>query len=42
MLKKINITKKLILNAVEGISVEILYALIIMAAAFLVCLLIIR
>lgn len=42
MFKKIDITKKIILNAIEGISIEILYALAIMAAAFLVCLIIIH
>ncbi|MFA5008416.1 MAG: hypothetical protein WC546_04255 [Candidatus Omnitrophota bacterium] len=42
MFKKINVTKKMIINAAEGISIEILYALAIMAAALLVCLVIIR
>ncbi|MDD4183312.1 MAG: hypothetical protein PHT53_05785 [Candidatus Omnitrophica bacterium] len=41
MFKKVNVTKKVLLNAIEGISMEILYALAIMAAAFLVCLIII-
>ncbi|MFA5304332.1 MAG: hypothetical protein WDL99_01555 [Candidatus Omnitrophota bacterium] len=42
MFKKVNVSKKIIFNAIEGISMEILYALAIMAVAFLICLVIIR
>lgn len=42
MFKKVNVTKKVIFNAIEGISIEILYAAAIMAAAFLICLIIIH
>jgi hypothetical protein len=41
MFKKANLTKKMILNAIEGISIEIFYALAIIAIAFLVCVIII-
>jgi hypothetical protein len=42
MIKKSGTLKKAITNAAVGISVEILYVLGIMAAAFLVCFVIIR
>ncbi|MFA5338296.1 MAG: hypothetical protein WC330_08175 [Candidatus Omnitrophota bacterium] len=41
MFKKANVTKKVIFNAIEGISIEIFYAVAIMAVALLVCFIII-